>query len=109
MDFADAIPDDCKTMVVVPTLLLSEANCAKLLKDLEIRYLANRDPNLIFALLTDFPDADGPQTDGDACLESCADGIRQLNERYGSEERGPFYLLHRARGWNPARAQMDGL
>ena len=58
MDFLDAIPDDCKTMVVVPTLLLSESNCAKLLKDLEIRYLANRDPNLFFALLTDFADAE---------------------------------------------------
>ena len=45
-------------MVVVPTLLLSESNCAKLLKDLEIRYLANRDRNLFFALLTDFADAD---------------------------------------------------
>jgi hypothetical protein len=108
MDFADTIPDDCKTMVVIPTLLLSEAGCAKLLKDLEIRYLANRDRNLIFALLTDFPDANGPETDGDAVLNSCSDGIRQLNKRYGSEEHGPFYLLHRARRWNPQERKWMG-
>jgi cyclic beta-1,2-glucan synthetase len=108
MDFAEAIPADCKTMVVVPTLLLSETNCAKLLTDLEIRYLANRDRNLFFALLTDFPDADRPETAGDAVLNSCAAGIRQLNERYGSGERGPFYLLHRARGWNSQERKWMG-
>ena len=63
MDFLDAIPDDSKTMVVVPTLLFSESNCKKLLKDLEIRYLANRNHNLFFALLTDFADA-ARATDG---------------------------------------------
>ena len=30
-----------------------------LIEDLEIRYLANRAPNLSYALLTDFTDADG--------------------------------------------------
>jgi cyclic beta-1,2-glucan synthetase len=108
MDFADAIPDDCKTMVVVPTLLLSEAGCTKLLKDLEIRYLANRDRNLVFALLTDFSDAGEPTAEGDGVLNSCADGIRKLNELYGSGERGPFYLLHRARRWNPQERKWMG-
>jgi len=108
MEFAGAIPEDSKTMVVVPTLLLSRAGCAKLLKDLEIRYLANRDPNLWFALLTDFPDAGRPETEGDAVLDSCAAGIRQLNESYGSGERGPFYLLHRARRWNPQERKWMG-
>ena len=39
-----------RRMVVVPTLLISAENAARLLEDLEIRYLANRDPNLCFAL-----------------------------------------------------------
>jgi cyclic beta-1,2-glucan synthetase len=113
MDFTSGIPDDCKTMVVVPTLLLSESNCAKLLHDLEIRYLANRDRNLFFALLTDFADADAPEKPADSVLDSCANGIRQLNERYGREfygapEHGPFYLLHRARRWNPQERKWMG-
>ncbi len=108
MDFLDAIPDDAKTMVVVPTLLLSESNCAKLLKDIEIRYLANRDRNLFFALLSDFADANTPETEGDSVLDSCAAGIGELNERYGAGARGPFYLLHRARRWNPQERKWMG-
>src|SRR5579862_1089800 len=109
MDFSNGIPSDAKTIVVVPTLLFSESNSAKLLRDLEIRYLANRDPNLYFALLTDFSDADRPETESDSVLASCADGIRQLNERYsGVTEHGPFYLMHRARRWNPEEGKWMG-
>ncbi len=108
MDFLDAIPEDCMTMVAVPTLLLSESNCAKLLRDLEIRFLANRDRNLVFALLTDFADAPDQVAAGDSILNQCTDGIRKLNERYGSAEHGPFYLLHRARRWNPQERQWMG-
>jgi hypothetical protein len=102
MDFSEGIPDSAKTMVVVPTLLVSAKNVAKLLEDLEIRFLANRDPNLFFALLTDFPDADRQElaTD-DAVLDACRQGIQRLNTRYGGQHNGPFYLFHRARFWNP--------
>src|SRR5581483_5359272 len=109
MDFSSGIPEYAKTIVVVPTLLLSESNSAKLLRDLEIRYLTNRDPNLSFALLTDFADADQPESETDSVVASCAEGIRQLNERYsGSRERGPFYLMHRARHWNPQEGKWMG-
>ena len=39
-------------------LLLNEAQVRDLVLDLEIRFLANRDPNLYFALFTDPPDSD---------------------------------------------------
>ena len=58
LDFSDGVPDDCRTFIVVPTLLLSRANVETLVERLEIHYLANRDPNLRFALLTDGPDAE---------------------------------------------------
>ena len=108
MDFSDGVPDNCQTIVVVPTLAFSAKNVAKLLEDLEIRYLANRSPNLYYALLTDFPDADLRETAGDAVLNSCADGIRHLNGRYGTGQSGPFYLFHRARRWNPSEAKWMG-
>src|SRR5260370_41898567 len=108
MDFADGVADDCKTMVVVPTLLLSTANAAKLLEDLEIRYLANRDPNLYFALLTDFQDAGAPETPNDSVLEVCVDGIHTLNRRYGNGSSSPFYLFHRPRQWNNAEQKWMG-
>src|SRR5260370_19911766 len=108
MDFADGIPDDCQTMVVIPTLLLSPTNAAKLLEDLEIRYLANRDPNLYFALLTDFQDAAAPETPNDSVLEVCVDGIHTFNRRYGNGSSSPFYLFQRPRQWNGAERRWMG-
>ncbi len=109
MDFSDGIPEDCQTMVVVPTLLLSAANAEKLLGDLEIRYLANRDVNLYFALLTDYADAAGPHTDKDEpVLEVCSQGVQRLNARYGRGDSGPFFLFHRPRHWNPQEGSWMG-
>ena len=110
MDFLDAIPDDSKTMVVVPTLLFSESNCAKLLKDLEIRYLANRGPQSVLRFADGFcrtptqPETAGRQCSWIRAPRACG----KLNERYGSGERGPFYLLHRARRWNPQERKWMG-
>ena len=62
LDFSDGIPADCATMVAVPTLLLNEKQVRQLALDLEIRFLANRDPNLYFALVTDSPDSTSSRT-----------------------------------------------
>jgi cyclic beta-1,2-glucan synthetase len=43
--------------VAVPSLLLNEKQVRALVNDLEVRFLANRDPHLHFALLTDLPDS----------------------------------------------------
>ncbi len=66
---------------------------------LETHYLANRDANLHFALLTDFPDSARNECDT-AALKACMAGIHHLNRRYGAEGRKPFYLFHRASKWN---------
>ena len=99
LDFSDGIPDDGRTFVVVPTLLLSRKEVEKLLERLEIHYLANRDPNLLFALLTDFPDSQKQEGDAEV-LAACVAGIRILNRRYAQEGRSPFYLFHRGSEWN---------
>src|SRR4029079_16558234 len=54
LDFASGIPEASRTMVVIPTMLVSLKSIDHLLEDLEIHHLANRDPNLHFALLTDW-------------------------------------------------------
>ncbi len=48
LDFCEGIPDDCVTMVVVPTLLLNEKQVHRLVEDLEIRYLGNASPQSAF-------------------------------------------------------------
>ena len=57
LDFSAGIAADCRTMVVVPTMLTSPAGVDRLIETLEIHHLANRDEHLHFALLTDFRDA----------------------------------------------------
>ena len=108
MDFRDGIPDDARTFVVVPTLLLNHAGIERLVANLEIYYLANRDRNLLFALLTDFPDAASEQTDNDGLLEVCAAGIRDLNRRYRENGAAPFFLFHRRREWTESEKAWMG-
>ncbi len=57
LDFSAGIPQEFSTLVVVPTMLTSPQNIAALMEALEVRFLANRDENLHFGLLTDFRDA----------------------------------------------------
>ncbi|MBN1609149.1 MAG: carbohydrate-binding protein, partial [Polyangiaceae bacterium] len=102
MDFEQGIPDECRTMVVVPTLLSGPQRVATIVEGLELRYLANRDPNLWFGLLTDFADAAEEHVEGDeALLALAADGVEELNEKYGNGGHGRFFLLHRPRLYNP--------
>jgi hypothetical protein len=49
MDYSAGIPEDCRTMVVVPTMLSSVAGVDRLIETLEIHHLANRDDHLHFA------------------------------------------------------------
>ena len=100
MDFSAGIPPEHRTLVVVPTLLGSAAGVDELLEALEVRSLANRDPNLAFALLTDFRDArEKVQPEDDSLLQQARQGIEDLNARYAGG--GGFFLFHRPRLWNP--------
>ena len=101
LELKNGIPAHLKTMVVVPTLLGNEAGVREEIERLEVRYLANSEGCLHFALLTDFTDAPIKTMPGDELLLHTAfEGIRQLNMRYGSiggESR--FLLYHRERIW----------
>ncbi len=101
MDFKDGIPGDACAIVVVPTLIFSKENVADLCEQIEVRYLANRDPNLRFCLLTDFADAEAEVMAADALLlQQAEEGIGRLNEKYRASVPAPFLLLHRPRQWN---------
>ncbi len=109
LDFAKGIPTDCETMVAVPALLLDEQHVHELVMDLEIRYLANRDPQLHFALLTDSTDAaDQAGADDEPLVPLAVSLVEGLNARYGTAERTPFYLFHRHRVYNPSERRWMG-
>lgn len=106
MDFSAGIPADAQTVVAVPSLLYSRDNVAALCEDLEVRYLANRDPHLRFCLLTDLLDAPLQDMPGDAELvEQARAAIAALNARY---DGAPFLFLHRVRVWSDGEGAWIG-
>lgn len=119
LDFSEGIPNDCVTLVAVPALLIGESQVRKLVEDLEIRYLGNRDSNLHFALLTDLRDSVQPASEDDPLVRLCADLIAKLNEKYSGQSTGSFLLLHRHRvyderegvwmGWERKRGKLQDL
>jgi cyclic beta-1,2-glucan synthetase len=110
MDFSTGgIPADCRTLVVVPTLLTDAAYIEELVEALEIRYLANPDAHLQYGLLTDFPDAVAetlPEDEG--LLDLASKSIEALNEKYSSPEEDRFFLFHRPRTWNAREVKWMG-
>ena len=71
LDFSEGVPDDCVTMVAVPSLLLSENQVRGLVENLEVRFLGNHDPNIHFALLTDLPDTREPAREDSPLINLC--------------------------------------
>ncbi|MDQ6971497.1 MAG: hypothetical protein Q9M30_02490, partial [Mariprofundaceae bacterium] len=101
MDFSQGIPSAHRSMVVVPTLLSKTQDIDDLLEALEIRYLGNRDPNLFFALLTDFRDApECTQPADDEMTAYARSAVDALNQTYADDRPCIFYLFHRPRVWN---------
>jgi cellobiose phosphorylase len=101
LDFSKGIPAADTTLVVVPTMLASVRGVETLLESLEVRYLANSDDNVFFALLTDFSDATQEHLPGDEeLLQRASAGIQTLNQKYKSDRPCIFYFFHRPRRWN---------
>ena len=106
MDYSYGIASESRTLVVVPTMIGHAAGVEALVDALEVRFLANRDPHLHFALLTDFYDASEEHQPTDAALvELAALRISALNTKYriatGPQGTDFFFLFHRPRRWNP--------
>ncbi len=101
LDFSGGIPNDCRTVVIVPSMLSGPGEIESLLERLEMHYLSGPDPQLRFVLLTDFTDAPQQEMPQDAALLAQARaGIEALNLKYQRKQHRPFYLLHRRRTWN---------
>ncbi len=111
MELRHGIPEDLRTIVVMPTLLTTAAEVAEHIERLEVHYLANPEGDLRFALLSDWLDAPSETLQGDDDLLAVAvDGIARLNKKYGP---GPgdgerFFLFHRKRVWNECDGKWMG-
>jgi cyclic beta-1,2-glucan synthetase len=83
MDYSKGLPAAQRSIVAVPTMLSSRADIDDLVEALEVRFLANRDANLSFALLTDFRDATAQtMPEDEALLQQARHAIEALNVKY---------------------------
>jgi len=102
LELLGGVPEDSKTIVVIPTMLTSERGVTSLIEHLEVVAIANRDPRIHFAVLSDFADADVEHVPGEETLIDVARaGIEDLNARLGGPNGPHFAFLHRSRLWNP--------
>ena len=102
LDFSHGIPVEHQVLVVIPALLSSAASSRELVRQLEFHWLANRERQAQFALLTDWTDATSASLSGDAALLNDALAqVAALNTRYPAADGLPprFLLLHRPRSW----------
>ncbi|ABM38392.1 GH36-type glycosyl hydrolase domain-containing protein [Polaromonas naphthalenivorans] len=102
LSFPDGITPGHRVLVVIPTLLTSGASSHELVRQLEFHWLANRENEAQFALLTDWVDAPGATLPGDAgLLHGALAELAALNARYPAPAGCPprFLLLHRPRSW----------
>lgn len=103
LDLEGGVPNDARTLVVVPTLLTDVSEVKKLIEHLEVLALGNFDPMIHFAILGDYVDATTRETpDDEMILAAARSGIESLNARIGQPRGDRFFLLHRERKWNPS-------
>ena len=103
----NGIPASDRTFVVVPAIIDSESRMRSLFHDLEVRFLANQDSNLFFALLSDFTDADAEHQPGDEPLLRARRGARRGAQR-APRVRALLPVSPRA-AVEPQRRPLDGL
>ncbi|MCL6574164.1 MAG: carbohydrate-binding protein, partial [Bacillus sp. (in: Bacteria)] len=97
-DFSKKLPEDARTMVVMPIIWSSIAEVDDVVDKLLVHYLANRQPNIYFGILADFFDASTETIPTDEGMVAHAiERIDALRKQYGSDK---FFLFHRSRQFN---------
>lgn len=101
MDFSKGIPKEYATFVVIPTIIGNEKKVKNLVKKLEVYYLANKTPNMYFAILGDCTSGDKKEESYDEKIIKVArDEINKLNMKYPNSKIPLFHFVYRNRIWN---------
>lgn len=97
MDYSKKIPDEAKTMVIIPSLLTSKEDIDKVFKNLELSYICNKNKNIYFGILFDYVDAISYEGFDDKNLYDYAKkSLNELNERYKYKlKETKFYMFVR--------------
>ena len=100
LNLLKGVPDESKTVIVIPAILSSKERAVELLKQLEVVYHGNKDENIYFALLGDFKDSDKEKEEKDE--EIIKDALKEtlrLNFKYFDGDKH-FFFLCRKREFN---------
>ena len=101
LEFEGEIPEEFRTMVVIPTLLTNVAGVKDLVEQMEVFYLANRDKRLHFALVGDYKDGSKEhELSDDSIVNTAIELINELNNKYDSDI---FFYFHRYRQFNTSQ------
>ena len=105
----NGISPEYATAVVVPTLFGSVRAVEEAISHIEVQFLANREDNVRFAILSDFTDSKTEHNASDEdILREARKGIEALNAKYAPDAPSVFLLFHRARLWNAKQAVWMG-
>ncbi len=108
-EFKRGVPEDARTLVVVPCLISNRDSVDEMVRNLEVHYLANPRGEIHFALLSDWPDSDVEESSADLeVLEYARREVANLSARYAYDGRARFHLLHRRRLYNPSEGVWMG-
>jgi len=100
-EYKDGIPEEARTLVVVPTIITSHAFVDEQLRNIEVHYLSNPRGAISFALVTDWADAAWQESREDLdLLDYAGQGIKALNRHYCGDGQPVFFILHRHRRFN---------
>lgn len=109
LDFSSGIPEEAATFVVIPSIISNVQKVKELAKKLEVYYIANKSPNMYFAILGDVTSSDKQIESFDKQIQE--EGLKQiklLNEKYKGEDFEIFHFLYRQRTWNAKESSYLG-
>ncbi len=118
-NFAKTIEKETSTLIAMPTVINSTEKLDKMIRKMEITYLANRSENMYYMLLGDCTSSDKEYIDLDEKVVKYGKKlIDELNEKYPSEPK-LFNFLYRKRvysesegcymGWERKRGALTEL
>ncbi len=97
-DFSEKLPEDARTIVVMPVIWSSTEEVDDVVNRLLVHYLANRQENLHFGILADFNDASAETLqDDEKIITHALKRTDELRNKYGNDK---FLLFHRSRLYN---------
>ena len=98
LDYSKGIPEESKTMVVIPTIVSDTKKVKEMFDTLETFYIINKSDNLYFTLLGDAKTSDKEKEDYDEEIANYGvEYAKKLNEKYNKEL---FYFMYRKRVWH---------